>query len=64
MSKRNNEHNSDHAANHHREAAKHYKSGENERAAHHAHAAHGHSLHANHYAKESGKTFASENHQK
>ena len=50
----------DYAARHHREAAKYHKSGEYDEASRHAHVAHGHSLHAQHYARESDKAFASE----
>ena len=34
------------ASQHHKEAAKHHESGDHETAGHHAHIAHGHSLHA------------------
>src|ERR1017187_9180989 len=45
----------EHAARHHREAAKHHEAGNHEKAAHHAHLAHGHHLHATEYAGEAAK---------
>ena len=45
---------------HHREAANHHDSEDHEKAAHHAHIAHGHTLHATHHAEEAGKHHATE----
>jgi len=45
----------EHAARHHREAAKHYNSGSHEKAAYHAHVAHGDHLHAIYHAEEAAK---------
>jgi hypothetical protein len=44
-----------HAAKHHQEAAKHHEAGNHEKAAHHAHIAHGHHLHAERHANEAAK---------
>ena len=45
----------EHAARHHKEAAEHYAGGNHEKAAYHAHVAHGHHLHAIHHAEEAAK---------
>jgi hypothetical protein len=50
----------EHAARHHREAAKHYGAGNHEKAAHHAHVAHGHHLHAEHHEEEAAKHHVEE----
>ena len=61
MSKQSTEHHTkaaehhEHAARHHKEAAKHYASGSYEKAAYHAHVAHGHHLHAIDHAEEAAK---------
>jgi len=45
----------EYAARHHREAAKRYEEGNLDKAAHHAHLAHGHMLHATNGAQEAVK---------
>src|SRR5262249_40857945 len=50
----------EHAAGHHKEAAKQHKAGHHEKAAHHAHTARGHHEHATHHATEAAKAHTEE----